>query len=67
MCSVMEKHSSERKLTPLEKVSNLHCTRRITPKHVTSGGAHLCCLAPGRYSVEETSQWWRVVGNTVPI
>ena len=27
--------------------SNLHYTRGITPKRVTSSGAHLCDLAPG--------------------
>ena len=47
--------------------SNLHYTRRITPKRVTSCGAHLRGLAPGLHSSEETSQRWRVVGNTVPI
>ena len=34
--------------------SNLHYTRRVTPKHVTSGGAHLRGLAPGLHSSEET-------------
>ena len=29
----------------LQKRSNLYSTRGITPKHVTSGGAHLCALA----------------------
>ena len=38
--------------------SNLHYTRRITPKRVTNGGAHLRGLAPGLYSSEETSQRW---------
>ena len=47
--------------------SNLHYTRRITPKRVTSCGAHLRGLAPGLHSSEETSQRWRVVGDTVPI
>ena len=47
--------------------SNLHYTRGITPKRVTSGGAHLCGLAPGLHSSEETSQWWLAVGDTVPI
>ena len=47
--------------------SNLHYTRRITPKRVTSGGAHLHGLAPGLHSSEETSQQWRAVGDTVPI
>ena len=50
-----------------KKKSNLHYTRRITPKRVTSCGAHLRGLAPGRHSSEETSQRWRVVGDTVPI
>ena len=43
--------------------SNLHYTRRITPKRVTSCGAHLRGLAPGQHSSEETSQRWRVVGD----
>ena len=47
--------------------SNLHYTRRITPKRVTSGGAHLRGLAPGLHSSEETSQRLRAVGDTVPI
>ena len=47
--------------------SNLHYTRRITPKRVTSCGAHLRGLAPGQHSSEETSQRWRVVGDTVPV
>ena len=37
----------------------------ITQKRVTSGGAHLRSLAPGQHSSEETSQRWRVIGNTV--
>ena len=45
--------------------SNLHYTRGITPKHVTSGGTHLCGLGPGQHSCEETSQRWQAVGNTV--
>ena len=47
--------------------SNLHYTRRNTPKRVTSCGAHLRGLAPGQHSSEESSQRWRVVGDTVPI
>ena len=35
--------------------SNLYSTRGITPKCVTSGGAHLRGLAPGLHSSEETS------------
>ena len=49
------------------KKSNLHYTRRITPKRATSGGAHLRGLAPGQHSSEEASQRWRVVGDTVSI
>ena len=30
--------------------SNLHYARDITPKRVTSGGAHFCGLAPGKHS-----------------
>ena len=51
----------------LFKKSNLHYTRRITPKRVTSCGAHFRGLAPGQHSSEETSQRWRVVGDTVSI
>ena len=47
--------------------SNLHYTRGITPKRVTSCGAHLRGLAPGLHSSEETSLRWRAVGDTVPI
>ena len=46
--------------------SNLHYTC-ITPKRVTSCGAHLRGLAPGQHSSEETLQQWRVVGDTVSI
>ena len=46
---------------------NLHCTRRITPKRVTSCGAHLRGLAPGLHNSEETSQRWQVVGDTVDL
>ena len=45
--------------------SDHHYTRGITPKRVTSAGAHLRCLAPGQNSSEETSQRWRAVGDTV--
>ena len=44
--------------------SNLRYTRGITPKRVKSGGDHLR-LASGQHSSEETSQRWRVVGDTV--
>ena len=44
--------------------SNLHYTRGITPKCVTSGGIHLRSLAPERHNSEETSQRWRTVGDT---
>ena len=47
--------------------SNLHYTRRITPKRVTSCGAHLRGLAPRQHSSKETSQRWRVVGDTVKL
>ena len=51
----------------LHKKSNLHYTRRISPKRVTSGGSHLRGSVPGLHSSEETSQRWRAVGDTVPI
>ena len=55
-------HSARQKLTI--KKSNLHYTRDITPKHVTSGGIRLRGLAPGQHSSEETSQRWRAVDYT---
>ena len=45
--------------------SDLHYTRDIAPKRVTCDGAHLRSLAPGKRSSEETSQQWRIVGDTV--
>ena len=36
--------------------SNLHYIRGITPKRVTSDGAHLRGLAPGQRSSEEMTQ-----------
>ena len=47
-------------------IIDLHYARGITPKRVTSGGAHLRGLAPGLHSSEKTSQRWRAVGDTVP-
>ena len=47
--------------------SNRHYTRRNTLKRVTSCDVHLRSLAPGLHSSEETSQRWRVFGDTVPI
>ena len=52
-------------MTSKIKESNLHYTRRITPKRVTSGEAHLRGLAPGQHSSKETSQRWRAVYDTV--
>ena len=53
------------KITDIQiKKSNLHYTRSITPKRVTSGGVHLSGLAPGQHSSEETSQRWRAVGDS---
>ena len=49
------------------KKSNLHYTRGLMPKRVTSCGAHLHGLASGLFSSEEMSQRWRAVGDTVPI
>ena len=49
----------------LHKNSKLHYTRHITPKRVTSGGAHLRGAALGPHSSEQTSQRWRAVGDTV--
>ena len=47
--------------------SNLHYTRSITSKRVTSGGSHLRGLTPGLHSSKETSQRWQAVGDNVPI
>ena len=44
--------------------SNLHCTCGITPKSVTRSGAHLCGIAPGQHSSDETWRRWRAVGST---
>ena len=43
--------------------SNLHYTRCITSKYVTSGGIHLRGLAPGQHSSEETLLRWRVAAD----
>ena len=45
----------------LQKRSNLHDTRGITPKHATSGEAHLCACAT-QFRIpkkKKTSQRWR--------
>ena len=66
--STWEYASFQDKRTNSKKIkSNLHYTRRITPKRVTSGGTHLRILAPGLHSSEETSQRWQAIGDTVPI
>ena len=39
-------------------INHLHYALDITPKRVTSGGAHLLSLAPGLRSFEKTSQRW---------
>ena len=44
---------------------NLHYTRGIMPKHVASDGAFVRSLASGQHSLEETSQRWWVVGDSV--
>ena len=51
----------------LHKKSNLHYTRRNTPKRVTSGGAHLRGSTSEPHSSEQTLQRWRAVGDTVTI
>ena len=48
-----------------KRKSNLHYTRDITPKHVTSSGFHLCDLARGQHISEEASQRWRAVADTI--
>ena len=49
------------------KKSNLHYTRGITPKRVTSGRAHLRGLAPGLHSSEETLQLWQAIDDTADL
>ena len=44
---------------------NLHYTRNITPKRVTSGWVLFCGLAPGQHSSDETSQRWLTVAGSV--
>ena len=51
--------NADKNIVIISKKSNLHYTRGITPKRVTSGGAHLRGLAPGLHNSEETSQLWR--------
>ena len=46
--------------------SNLHYTRGIRLKRVTSGGVYLRGLAADLHSSEETSQRWRVIDDTMP-
>ena len=53
-----------KKLQVRKKIKFLLCWK-YTPKHVASGEAYLCDLAPGQYSSDETSQRWRAVGDTV--
>ena len=53
------------KLTKIKMRSNLHYTRDITPKRVTSGGAHLRGLAPGgQHNFAEKPLRCRTVGIT---
>ena len=47
------------------KKLNLHYTRDITTKRLTSGGSHLRGLAPGQHRAEEISQSWRAAGHPV--
>ena len=59
--------SDTKQLIKIEKKSNIHYTRGITPKRVTSGGLDLRGLTREQHSSEEMSQRWRAVGETVPI
>ena len=57
-------------MTELELQKNqIKCSNRpirgISSKRVTSCRAQLRCVAPGQHNSEETSQQWRVVGDTV--
>ena len=57
---------SKLKLLQIESPKlNLHYTRGITPKRVTSGGAHFAGLAPGQHSYHKTSQRLGGVSDTV--
>ena len=47
----------------MTSLKNLHQTRGITPKRVTSGRIHLRGLAPLQHSSEKTPQWWLVVSS----
>ena len=47
------------------KKSNLYNTRGITSQHVTSDRIPLHGFPLGRNRSEETSQWWRAVGENV--
>ena len=49
------------------KKSNLHHTRGLKPKRVTSDVAPFRGLAPGQHSSDETSQRRRTVDATAPI
>ena len=40
-------------------------TRRISTKRETSGGVHLCSIAPGQHSSEKTTLRCRAVGDAV--
>ena len=60
-CTTVSRTTAEQKI----KKSNLHHTRGITSKRVTSGGAYLRGLAPEQHSSEKTSQRWRAFGDTV--
>ena len=63
-------HSQTRKIKNIffilkqKPKKNLHYTRRITPKRVTSCGAHLRGLAPEQHSSKET--WRHCVDLTSP-
>ena len=49
----------------IKNQANFHYTRSITPKRVTSGGAHLHDLAPVYDRSTETSQQRQPVGETM--
>ena len=54
------------KKVEIKKKSNLHYTRDIAPKRITSGGVRLRDLEPGQCIFEETLLRWRAVGDAVP-
>ena len=51
--------------TVLKKKSNLHYTRGITLKRVTSVASISATIAPGQRDFKETAQRWRAFDDSV--